>query len=143
MAETFADSFAKGTESQCTESLLAQQDKQQASRQEFPPTLPELLIEETPFLYRKGKRRAMAGLEIVEGKEMHRDSVVVMREQLQHLQQLIYSWKRKNRGEIRKRMRQCPSASSAAKLNSLRTHPVERNLRATIGFYEHPEVTTS
>jgi hypothetical protein len=64
MAETFADSFAKGTES-----LLAQQDKQQASRQEFPPTLPEPLIEETAFLYRKGKRRAMARLEIVEGRE--------------------------------------------------------------------------
>ena len=31
--------------------------------------LPEPLIEETPLLYRKGKRRAMTGLEIAEEKE--------------------------------------------------------------------------
>ena len=33
--------------------------------------LPEPLIEETPLLYRKGKRRAMTGLEIAEEKEGH------------------------------------------------------------------------
>jgi hypothetical protein len=59
MAESFADSFAKGADS-----LLAQQDKKLASRKEFPATLPEPLIEETPLLYRKGKRRAMTGLGI-------------------------------------------------------------------------------
>jgi hypothetical protein len=64
IAESFADSFAKGTDS-----LLAQQDKKLASRKEFPPTLPEPLIEETPLLYRKGKRRAMTGLEITEERE--------------------------------------------------------------------------
>jgi hypothetical protein len=64
MAETFANSLAKGTES-----LLAQQDKQLASRKEFPPTLPEPLIEETPLQYRKGKRRAMTGLEVAEERE--------------------------------------------------------------------------
>ena len=64
MAETFVDSFVKGSEN-----LLAQQDKKLASRQEFPPTLPEPLIKETPQLYKKGKRRAMTGLEIVEERE--------------------------------------------------------------------------
>lgn len=64
MAEFFADSFAKGADS-----LLAQQDKKLASRKEFPATLPEPLIEETPLLYRKGKRRAMTGLEIADEKE--------------------------------------------------------------------------
>jgi len=64
MAESFANSFAKGTES-----LLAQQNKQLQSRQDFPPTLPEPLIEETPLQYRKGKRRAMTGLEIAEERE--------------------------------------------------------------------------
>jgi hypothetical protein len=64
MAETFANSFAKGIES-----LLLQQDKQLASRKEFPSTLPALLIEETPLQYRKGKRRAMTGLEVAEERE--------------------------------------------------------------------------
>jgi hypothetical protein len=64
MAESFANSFAKGTES-----LIAQQDKKLLSRKEFPPTLPALLIEETPLQYRKGKRRAMTGLEVAEGRE--------------------------------------------------------------------------
>ena len=57
MAESFVDSFAKGTDS-----LLAQQDKKLVSRKEFPPTLPESLAEETPLLYRKGKRRAIQAL---------------------------------------------------------------------------------
>jgi hypothetical protein len=64
MAESFADSFAKGADS-----LLAQQDKKLASRKEFPPMLPEPLVEETPLLYRKGKRRAMTGLEVAEERE--------------------------------------------------------------------------
>ena len=64
MAESFVDSFAKGADS-----LLAQQDKKLASRKEFPPTLPESLAKETPLLYRKGKRRAMTGLEIAEERE--------------------------------------------------------------------------
>jgi hypothetical protein len=64
MAEVFADSFAKGSEN-----LLAQQDKKLASRQEFPPTLPEPPIKETTLLYRKGRRQAMTGLEIVEERE--------------------------------------------------------------------------
>jgi hypothetical protein len=59
MAETFANSFAKGIES-----LLAQKDMQLASRKEFPPTLLEPLIEETPLQYRKGKRRARTGLDV-------------------------------------------------------------------------------
>jgi hypothetical protein len=64
MAETFANSFAKGTES-----LLAQQDKQLASRKEFPLTLPEPLIKETSLQYRKGKRRAMTRLEVAEKRK--------------------------------------------------------------------------
>jgi hypothetical protein len=64
MAESFANSFAKGADS-----LLAQQDKKLASRKEFPPMLPEPLVEETPLLYRKGKRRAITGLEIAEERE--------------------------------------------------------------------------
>jgi hypothetical protein len=68
MAETFVNSFAKGTES-----LLAQQDKQLARRKEFPPTLLAPLIEETPLQYRKGKRRAITGLEVAE--EIERDAL--------------------------------------------------------------------
>jgi hypothetical protein len=64
MAESFANSFAKRTES-----LLAQPDKQLATRKEFPPTLPAPLIEETPLQYRKGKRRTMTGLEVAEERE--------------------------------------------------------------------------
>ena len=64
MAEAFANSFAKGTES-----LLAQQAKKLASRKDFPPVLPEPLKEETPLLYRKGKKRAMTGLEIAQEQE--------------------------------------------------------------------------
>jgi len=45
MAESFASSFIKGTAS-----LLAQQDKKLASREQFPPTLPEPLVEKTPLL---------------------------------------------------------------------------------------------
>jgi hypothetical protein len=64
MAESFANSFAKGTES-----LLAQQEKQLVSRKDFPLTLPAPLVEETPLQYRKGKRRAMTGLEVAEERE--------------------------------------------------------------------------
>jgi hypothetical protein len=65
MAESFASSFAKGTAS-----LLIQQDQRLASREQFPLTLPEPLVEETPLQYsRKGKRRAMTGLEIAEERE--------------------------------------------------------------------------
>ena len=64
MVESFADSFAKGADS-----LLAQQDKKLASRKEFPPILLEPLVEETPLLYRKGKRRAIIGLEVAEERE--------------------------------------------------------------------------
>jgi hypothetical protein len=39
------------------------------SQQEFPTTLPAPLVEETPLLYRKGKRRAMTGLEVAEERE--------------------------------------------------------------------------
>jgi hypothetical protein len=39
------------------------------SQQEFPTTLPAKPIEETPLLYRKGKRRAIIGLEVVEERE--------------------------------------------------------------------------
>jgi hypothetical protein len=49
-ANSFANSFAKGTES-----LLAQQDKQLASRKDFPPTLPAPLIEGLPFNIEEGK----------------------------------------------------------------------------------------
>jgi hypothetical protein len=64
MAESFANSFTKGTES-----LLAQQEKQLVSSKDFPPTLPALLIEETPLQYRKRKRRAMTGLKVAEEME--------------------------------------------------------------------------
>src|SRR5271170_245458 len=64
MAEAFADSFTKGTES-----LLAQQAKKLASRKDFPPLLPEPLKEETPLLYRKGKKRAMTGEELAQEQE--------------------------------------------------------------------------
>jgi hypothetical protein len=64
IAESFANSFAKGTES-----LLAQQEKQLVSKKDFPLTLPAPLIKETPLQYRKGKRRAMTGLEVAEERE--------------------------------------------------------------------------
>jgi hypothetical protein len=64
IAVSFAKSFAKGTES-----LIAQQDKQLVSRQDFPLMLPVPLVEETPLQYRKGKRRAMTGLEVAEERE--------------------------------------------------------------------------
>jgi hypothetical protein len=64
MAESFANSFAKGTES-----LLAQQDKQLASRKESLCTLLALRIEETPLQYRKGNRRAITGLEVAEERD--------------------------------------------------------------------------
>jgi hypothetical protein len=64
MAEAFANSFTKGTES-----LLAQQDKMLASRKDFPSTLPEPLKEATPLLYRKGKKRAMTGEELAREQE--------------------------------------------------------------------------
>jgi hypothetical protein len=64
MAESFASSFAKGATN-----LLAQQDQRLVSQEQFPPTLPEPLVEETPLQYRKGKRRAMTGLEIAEERE--------------------------------------------------------------------------
>jgi hypothetical protein len=51
MAESFANSFAKGTKS-----LLAQQDKQLLNKKDFPPTLLEPQIKETPLQYRKGKK---------------------------------------------------------------------------------------
>jgi hypothetical protein len=40
-----------------------------ASREAFPPILPAPLVEETPLLYRKGKRRAMTGLKVAEERE--------------------------------------------------------------------------
>jgi hypothetical protein len=64
MAEPFVNSFTKGADS-----LLAQQDKKLASKTEFPPILPEPLVEETSLLYRKGKRKAITGLEIAEERE--------------------------------------------------------------------------
>jgi hypothetical protein len=64
MKESFANSFAKGVES-----LLAQQEKKLASWEEFPLTLLEPIVEETPLIYRKGKRRAMTGLEVTEERE--------------------------------------------------------------------------
>jgi hypothetical protein len=70
LAESFVHSFAKGADS-----LLAQQDKKLASRKEFPPTLPEPLAEETPLLYRKGKRAP----EIAEGERVPHNNVAVTR----------------------------------------------------------------
>ena len=64
IAKSFADSFAKGVNS-----LLVQQNMKLASRKEFPLMLPEALIEETPLQFRKGKKRAMTGLEIAEEKQ--------------------------------------------------------------------------
>jgi hypothetical protein len=64
MKESFAKAFAKGAES-----LLAQQESMLASQEAFPPTLPEPLVEETPLQFRRGKRRAMTGLEIAEERE--------------------------------------------------------------------------
>jgi hypothetical protein len=80
MAESFANTFAKGADS-----LLAQQEKKLASRKEFPPMLPEPLVEESPLLYRKGKRRAITGLEIAEEKEMPHGNVGEMRGRLLRL----------------------------------------------------------
>src|SRR3979411_2679792 len=54
MKESFATAFAKGAES-----LLPQKGSMLASREEFPPTLPEPLVEETPLQFRRGKRRAI------------------------------------------------------------------------------------
>ncbi|KAN0067746.1 hypothetical protein V8E54_014311 [Elaphomyces granulatus] len=39
------------------------------NRQEFPTTLPAPLVNETPLQYKRGKRRAMTGLEIAEERE--------------------------------------------------------------------------
>jgi len=39
------------------------------SQEQFPLVLVELLIKETPLLYRKRKRRAIIGLEVAEEKE--------------------------------------------------------------------------
>jgi len=39
------------------------------SQEQFPLVLVELLIKETPLLYRKKKRRAIIGLEVAEEKE--------------------------------------------------------------------------
>lgn len=64
MKESFASTFAKGIES-----LLTQQDKKLASWEQFPLSLPELLVEETPLQYRKRKRRAMTGLRVAEERE--------------------------------------------------------------------------
>ena len=64
LAESFANSFAKGTES-----LLAVQDKKLASQELLPPALPEPLAKGTNLQYRKGKRRAMTGLEVAEERE--------------------------------------------------------------------------
>jgi hypothetical protein len=61
---SFANSFAKGADS-----LLAQQEKKLASRQELLLELLIPLVEQTPLLYRKGKRRAMTGLEVAEERE--------------------------------------------------------------------------
>jgi hypothetical protein len=40
-----------------------------ASWESFPATVPAPLVEETPLLYRKGKRRAMTGLKVAEERE--------------------------------------------------------------------------
>ena len=64
MAELFANAFAKGTDN-----LLAQQDNKLASRKDFPLMLPKPLVEETPLIYKRGRRRAITGLEIAEEKE--------------------------------------------------------------------------
>jgi hypothetical protein len=64
MKESFAKAFTKGVES-----LLAQQDNILAGREAFPPTLLEPLVEETPLQFRRGKRRAITGLEIAEERE--------------------------------------------------------------------------
>jgi hypothetical protein len=40
------------------------------SRQDFPPTLPEPLIEETPLQYRNRKRKVMTGLKITEERKL-------------------------------------------------------------------------
>ena len=68
-----AASHAKhGGQTRCgcrSPSLLAAQDKQLASWENLPPALPEPLVEETNLQYRKGKKRAMTGLEIAEERE--------------------------------------------------------------------------
>ncbi|KAN0069187.1 hypothetical protein V8E54_012816 [Elaphomyces granulatus] len=64
MAEAFANSFATGSNR-----LLAQQEKILKNRQEFPTTLPAPLVNETSLQYKRGKRRAMTGLEIAEERE--------------------------------------------------------------------------
>ena len=61
MKESFAKAFAKGAES-----LLAQQESMLASREAFPATLPEQLVEETPPQFQRGKRRAMTRLDFAE-----------------------------------------------------------------------------
>jgi hypothetical protein len=98
MAESFANTFAKGADS-----LLAQQDEKLASRKEFPPMLPEPLVEESPLLYRKGKRRAITGLEIAEEKEMPHGNVGEMRGRLLHLQQLMLRLKCEKKRDGRKK----------------------------------------
>ena len=64
MAELFANTFIKGAES-----LLTQQDKIHASRERFPLMLPKPLAENSNLRYRKGKKRAMTGLEVAEERE--------------------------------------------------------------------------
>jgi hypothetical protein len=64
MAEPFARSFAKGIES-----LLAKQEEKLLSHMALPPELPAPLVESTDLRFRKGKRRAMTGLEAAEERD--------------------------------------------------------------------------
>jgi hypothetical protein len=64
MAEPFANAFANGAEK-----LLSHHEEKLANRKQLPLMLPEPLVNETNLQYRKGKRRAMTGLEIAEEKE--------------------------------------------------------------------------
>jgi hypothetical protein len=64
MAEPFARSFAKGAET-----LLKKQDEKLANHMVLPLQLPAPLEESTDLRFRKGKRRAMTGLEAAEERE--------------------------------------------------------------------------
>lgn len=64
MAEPFANAFANGAEK-----LLSRHEEKLANGKELPLMLPDPIVNEANLRYKKGKKRAMTGLEVAEEKE--------------------------------------------------------------------------
>jgi hypothetical protein len=64
MAEPFANAFANGAEK-----LLSRHEEKLANGKELRLMLPEPIVDEAGLRYKRGKKRAMTGLEIAEEKE--------------------------------------------------------------------------